>query len=177
MLDEGVSRERLSKMETITYTPIGVVRSPFTALPGMPLHTVAAQDVMASVEIDPAFEAGLKDLDDFSYLHLLVHMHQSDRFQLVVTPFLDDQPRGVFATRSPRHPNPIGLSLVRLVRIEGRVLHIAEVDLLDGTPVLDIKPYVPLFDERQAERIGWFATRAHRVHELRADDRFTNEGT
>jgi len=85
---------------------------------------------------------------------------------------MDTQPRGVFATRSPRRPNPIGLSVVRLVRVEGATLHIEEVDLLDGTPVLDLKPYVPLLDQRPAERIGWFAQNVHKVYDLRADDRF-----
>ncbi len=92
-------------------------------------------------------------------------------YALEVTPFMDTRPHGVFATRSPRRPNPIGLSIVRLVRVEGATLHIEEVDLVDGTPVLDIKPYVPQLDDRKAERIGWFAENVHKVYDLRADDR------
>jgi tRNA-Thr(GGU) m(6)t(6)A37 methyltransferase TsaA len=93
-------------------------------------------------------------------------------YTLEVTPYLDDQAHGVFATRSPRRPNPLGLSVVRLIAIEDGRLLIEDVDLLDGTPVLDLKPYVPTFDARDTARIGWFAGRVERVHTMRADDRF-----
>ena len=158
-------------METITYTPIGVIHSPFTTLAGMPIQTVAATGVAATVELDPSYAAGLTDIDGFSYLLLITHLHLMQGFALEVTPFMDTQPHGVFATRSPRRPNPIGLSIVRLIRVEGATLHIEEVDLLDGTPVLDIKPYVPQLDDRAAERTGWFAENVHKVYQVRADDR------
>ena len=158
-------------MQAITYTPIGVIRSPFTTLAGMPIQTVAATGVAAAVELDPRYAAGLKDIDGFSYLLLITHLHLMQGFALEVTPFMDTQPHGVFATRSPRRPNPIGLSIVRLVRREGATLHIEEVDLVDGTPVLDIKPYVPQLDDRAAEHTGWFAENVHKVHQVRADDR------
>jgi len=158
-------------MQAITYTPIGVIRSPFTALAGMPIQTVAAAGVAATVELDPSYAAGLTDIDAFSYLLLIAHLHLMQGYALEVTPFMDTRPHGVFATRSPRRPNPIGLSIVRLVRVEGATLHIEEVDLVDGTPVLDIKPYVPQLDDRKAERIGWFAENVHKVYDLRADDR------
>ena len=158
-------------MQTLTYTPIGVVHSPFTALAGMPIQTVAAAGVAATIELEPIYAAGLRDIEGFSYLLIISHLHLMQGFALEVTPFMDTQPHGVFATRSPRRPNPIGLSIVRLVRVEGATLHIEEVDLLDGTPVLDIKPYVPQLDDRAAERIGWFAANVHKVYEVRADDR------
>jgi|SRR5579859_5582039 len=158
-------------MQTISYTPIGVIRSPFTTLAGMPIQTVAAQGIAATVELDPAYAAGCKDLEEFSYVLLLTHLHQMQGFALEVTPFMDTRPHGVFATRSPRRPNPIGLSIVRLVRVDGATLHIEEVDLVDGTPVLDIKPYVPQLDNRDAERTGWFAENVHKVYQVRADDR------
>ena len=158
-------------MQAITYKPIGVIRSPFTTLEGMPIQTVAATGVAAAVELDPLYAAGLKDIDGFSYLLLITHLHLMQGFALEVTPFMDTQPHGVFATRSPRRPNPIGLSIVRLVRREGATLHIEEVDLVDGTPVLDIKPYVPQLDDRAAEHTGWFAENVHKVHQVRADDR------
>jgi tRNA-Thr(GGU) m(6)t(6)A37 methyltransferase TsaA len=158
-------------METITYTPIGVIHSPFTTLAGMPIQTVAATGVAATVELDPSYAAGLTDIDGFSYLLLITHLHLMQGFALELTPFMDTQPHGVFATRSPRRPNPIGLSIVRLVRVEGATLHIEEVDLVDGTPVLDIKPYVPQLDDRTAERTGWFAENVHKVYEVHADDR------
>jgi tRNA (adenine37-N6)-methyltransferase len=158
-------------MQTITYTPIGVVRSPFATLAGMPIQTVAAAGIAATIELDPSYAAGLADIDQFSHLLVISHLHLMQGYALTVTPFMDTQPHGVFATRSPRRPNPIGLSIVRLVRIEGATLHIEEVDLVDGTPVLDIKPYVPQLDDRAAERIGWFAENVHKVYEVRADDR------
>lgn len=159
-------------MEPIIYTPIGIVRSPFTSERGMPIQAVAAPEVAGRIELEPIYAPGLQDLDGFSHILVLCHLHRVQGASLTVTPFLDDQPHGVFATRSPKRPNSIGLSTVRLLRVEGHILHIAGVDLLDGTPVLDIKPYVPLFDDRADARIGWFAARIHNVHTTRADDRF-----
>jgi tRNA-Thr(GGU) m(6)t(6)A37 methyltransferase TsaA len=117
----------------------------------------------------------LRDLGGFSHLWLIVHLHRVDGWAPEVVPFLDaDRPRGVLATRSPRHPNPIGLSLVELVAVEAAALRIRGVDLLDGTPVLDVKPYVPLFDARDpaAVRTGWFGAAAGRVHTTRSDARY-----
>jgi len=162
-------------MEGVTYQPIGVVRSPFTALEGMPLQTIAAQGVRGSVELEPAYAEGLKDLAAFSHLILLTHLHHMSGYSLEVTPYLDDQPHGIFATRFPRRPDPIGLSVVRLIAIHDATLVIEDVDLLDGTPVLDLKPYVPAFDSRDTERIGWFTGRIERVHTTRSDNRFDQD--
>jgi tRNA (adenine37-N6)-methyltransferase len=165
--------------ETVTFTPIGVVRTPFATHEGMPIQTVAAGGVRGRVELDPAYAAGLADLDGFTHLHLITHLHRTGDASLRVTPYLDTSERGVFATRSPKRPNPIGLSLVRLIAVEGAVLHVEELDLLDGTPLLDIKPYVPPFDDRAGARYGWFEQRAQNVHSVRADARFAEpeEGT
>ncbi len=160
-------------MDAITYTPIGVVHSPFTTLEGMPLQTVAAQGIPGTVDLEPAFRKGVQDLEAFSHLILLTHLHRMTGYALEVTPYLDDQPHGIFATRSPRRPNPLGLSVVRLIATEEGRLLIEDVDLLDGTPLLDLKPYVPAFDARETARIGWFAGRVDRVHTTRADDRFS----
>jgi tRNA-Thr(GGU) m(6)t(6)A37 methyltransferase TsaA len=160
-------------MDAITYAPIGVVHSPFTALEGKPLQPVAAHGVSGSVELDPAYQDGLMGLEGFSHLILITHLHKMSGYGLIVTPFLDDQAHGVFATRTPRRPNPIGLSIVRLMGIEGARLLIEDVDLLDGTPLLDLKPYVPAFDAHAAERIGWFAHRLDRLDTTRADRRFS----
>jgi len=156
----------------VTLTPIGVVRTPFANHEGMPIQTVAAQGVAGRIELDPAYEDALADLDGFTHLHLITYLHRTGGVSLRLTPYLDTVRRGVFATRSPKRPNPIGLSIVRLVRIEGAVIHIEEVDLLDGTPLLDIKPYVPPFDDRADARYGWFEQRAQNVHSVRADARF-----
>jgi tRNA-Thr(GGU) m(6)t(6)A37 methyltransferase TsaA len=167
-----VNVESDAPFPVVTYQPVGVVRSPFGAIEGMPLQSVAAPEILAEVEIRAELEPALRDLDGFSHLHLITHLHRGRPGGLQVVPFLDQSVRGVFATRSPRHPNPLGLSVVRLLGVTGRVLQIRGVDLLDGTPVLDIKPYVPMFDSVAAERTGWLASVAERVHQVRADRRF-----
>jgi tRNA-Thr(GGU) m(6)t(6)A37 methyltransferase TsaA len=159
-------------MNPIYYTPIGIIRSPFKEPAGMPIQAVAAKGVAGVIELDPSYQAGLQDIDGFSHLTLLYHLHLIQSSSLTVTPFLDDQPHGVFATRSPKRPNPIGLSTVRLVRVEGWRLHIEDVDVVDGTPLLDIKPYVPAFDAREAVSIGWFEKNVDQVYHVKADQRF-----
>ncbi len=155
-------------LEPITYQPVGIVRSPFHQPTGAPIQSVAAYGVHGTVELEPDFVSG----EGFSHLWLLCHLHRVTGFDLEVVPFLDTVSHGIFATRSPVRPNPISLTAVRLERIEGSVLHISELDLVDGTPVLDIKPYVPRFDLRQTERIGWFADRLTALDATLADDRF-----
>jgi len=139
----------------VTYTPIGVIRSDHLAAQKTPIQPVYAKDCPGRAEIGPEYAEALKDLGGFSHLILLYHFHRAGAPQLTVVPFTDDKPRGVFSTRHPRRPNPIGLSVVRLVRIEGTVLHLLDVDILDGTPLLDIKPYVPRFDGAEAAKGGW----------------------
>ena len=141
----------------IEYTPIGTIHTPFKKVEGMPVQTKGAEGVPGTIEIDPGFAEGLKDLDGFSHVFLLYHFHRAGTRRLEVTPFLDSTPRGVFATRAPRRPNPIGLSVVRLKSVEGNVLHVENVDILDGTPLLDIKPLVPRFDITEELRSGWHA--------------------
>ena len=157
---------------SITYSPIGIIHSPFTQLEGMPIQPAGAAGVQGTVAIFNEYEAGLKDLDGFSHLILIYHFHQSKSFSLQVTPFLDNKPRGVFATRAPKRPNAIGLSVVNLQHIDGRRLHIEGVDVLDQTPVLDIKPFVPDFDMHGDVRTGWLEKARQAVTEKRSDKRF-----
>jgi len=138
----------------------------------MPIQPVGAQEVVGSIEIEPEYEEGLKDLAGFSHVILLYHLHLSAGYSLTVKPFLDNVPRGVFATRAPRRPNPIGLSVVKLVRVAGCTLEIQGVDVVDGTPLLDIKPFVPKFDVPQVERIGWLEQKSDRADQIKADERF-----
>jgi tRNA-Thr(GGU) m(6)t(6)A37 methyltransferase TsaA len=152
--------------------PIGIIRSPFTDTAGMPIQAVAATGVRGQIILDPAMTAGLADIDGFSHLILIYHLHRILTPKLTVTPFLDTATHGIFATRSPARPNAIGLSTVRLVAVNGATLEIEDVDILDGTPLLDIKPYVPDFDDRADARIGWFAARVRDVAETRSDARF-----
>ena len=159
-------------IEPVTFRPIGIIRTPFVDAEGMPIQATAAVGVPGRIEIDAEFVEGLADLDGFSHLILVYHLHRMTAPRLTVTPFLDDRPHGIFATRSPARPNPIGLSTVRLVAIEGSTLEVEDVDMVDGTPLLDIKPYVPAFDERDDVRVGWFTERLSGLPGARADDRF-----
>lgn len=163
------------KIENIVYRPIGIIHTPFKELENMPIQPSGAAGIHGTVDLYHEFAEGLKDLDGFSHLILLYHFHESRGHKLIVTPFLDSEPRGVFATRAPKRPNPIGLSIVRLIRIQGATLDIENVDILDGTPLLDIKPYVPEFDHQEECRIGWLEQVRRMVKAKRSDDRFRRE--
>jgi tRNA (adenine37-N6)-methyltransferase len=162
----------LRRKMKIEFTPIGIIHSPFTELEGMPIQPAGAAGIKGSVEVFKEFCPGLKDLDGFSHIILLYLFHRSSGFNLHVVPFLDSTPRGLFATRAPKRPNPIGLSIVRLDMVEDNVLQIRNVDILDGTPLLDIKPYVPGFDAQQEVRAGWLGKAGETVTSRKADDRF-----
>jgi tRNA-Thr(GGU) m(6)t(6)A37 methyltransferase TsaA len=153
-------------------TPIGIIHTPFSSREGMPIQPAGAKGVTGSVEIFESFQSGLKDLDDFSHIIVLYEFHRSEGYNLEVVPFMDTVPRGLFSTRAPKRPNPIGLSVVKLNSVEDNILHIENVDMLDGTPLLDIKPYVPDFDSAQDIRTGWLEEARKTVHEKRSDKRF-----
>ncbi len=131
---------------TVTYTPIGTIRSPFRDIAGMPVQPNGARGTKGSIELYEPYRGGHCDLDGFERIILIYAFHRCTGHCLTVTPFLDTTPRGVFATRSPKRPNAIGLSVVRLIEVKDTMLIIEDVDVLDGTPLLDIKPYVPAFD-------------------------------
>ncbi|MHC1724497.1 MAG: tRNA (N6-threonylcarbamoyladenosine(37)-N6)-methyltransferase TrmO [Syntrophobacteraceae bacterium] len=159
-------------MEPICFSPIGVIRSPFKKIEGMPIQARAAEDIPGKVELAPEFALGIRGLEGFSHLILLYHFHLSIGYSLEIIPFLDDRLHGVFATRAPKRPNPIGISIVRLTAIEGTTLLIKDVDVVDGTPLLDIKPYVPEFDAHPTEKIGWLSGKAGKAADIRSDERF-----
>jgi len=159
-------------MTGITFTPIGIVRSPFRDPRNMPIQPLGARGVRGTVELDPIYAAGLKDLAGFSRIILLYHFNRSEGYTLEVVPFLDKTPHGVFATRAPRRPNAIGLSVLKLVAVDGATLHVLDVDILDGTPVVDIKPYVPAFDAYPDEQPGWLAAAPEDARTMRSDGRF-----
>ncbi len=156
----------------IVYKPIGIIHSPFNSLEGMPIQPTSDVSGAGFIEIYPDFVDGLKDLAGFSHIYLLYHLHEVHQTNLTVTPFLDCQPRGVFATRAPSRPNPIGLSLVELVRMEGSFIHVDRLDVLNGTPLLDIKPYVPEFEQIHNVRIGWLEEVKGNVRSQKSDERF-----
>ncbi|MBN1339507.1 MAG: tRNA (N6-threonylcarbamoyladenosine(37)-N6)-methyltransferase TrmO [Bacteroidales bacterium] len=159
-------------MNGILYQPIGIVHTPFTDIKDMPIQPSAAAGVKGYAEVYPEYEKGLKDLDGFSHIILIYHFHLSNGYRLEVRPFLDEKTHGVFATRAPRRPNNIGISVVQLVKIENNILHIENVDILDGTPLLDIKPFVPDFDAAADTRIGWLTGSKHQMSVRKSDGRF-----
>jgi tRNA (adenine37-N6)-methyltransferase len=159
-------------MIEIAYRTIGIIHSPFTDPRDMPIQPTGTSSAPGTAQVFPEFKAGLKDLEGFSHVILIYHFHQVTRTDLTVTPFLDSKPHGVFATRAPTRPNPIGLSIVRLKGIEGCVLQLDNVDVLDGTPLLDLKPYVPDFDRPRGAKAGWLEQAKRKVQGARSDDRF-----
>jgi len=156
----------------ITFRSIGIVHTPFRDLSGMPIQPSAAEGVEGKVILDPALQEGLQDLEGFSHIILLYYFHQAGDPKLLVKPYLDDEQRGLFATRAPSRPNGIGFSIVKLLEIQGNILTVANVDILDGTPLLDIKPYIPYFDHPDADRVGWLEKSKGKVGGKLSDDRF-----
>lgn len=152
--------------------PIGTIHTPFTETAGMPIQPAGAVGVNGRVEVIEEYREGLKDLDGFSHIVLIYIFHRSQGFKLQVVPFMDTKPRGLFATRAPARPNPIGLSVVELDRIEDGILHVRNMDMLDGTPLLDIKPYVPEFDHHGHVRTGWLEDARKTVGKRQSDNRF-----
>lgn len=159
-------------MSEIALNPIGIIHTPFKDTQGVPIQPTASKGIEGSIIIQTEYVEGLKDLDGFSHIILLYYFHHSHGYSLTVKPFLDDKLHGVFATRAPKRPNPIGISMVRLLSIGGNILSIKDVDIVDGTPLLDIKPYVPEFDSIQTAKIGWLADKIKQAHHHKADDRF-----
>jgi len=162
----------LSWMSAIVYKPIGVIHSPFKVPQDVPIQSAAAEGVTGHIELSTEYVEGLRDVEGFSHLILIYHCHMAQEYSLLVRPFLDKQLHGIFSTRAPSRPNPIGLSIVRLNKIENNLLHIQNVDIIDGTPLLDIKPFVPEFDQRTAAKIGWLTGNIDKMHKRRDDGRF-----
>ncbi len=156
--------------EVLSFEPIGLIETPFRDHAGTPIQPSRAKGARGKVRVDPPFHAGLEDLEGFERIWLIYWFHKAPEFSLLVTPFLDSRERGVFATRAPARPFPVGISAVRLVSIQAGVLEVADVDVIDGTPLLDIKPYVPEFDCYPNSRAGWFDESSSRRR--LADDRF-----
>ena len=139
--------------------PIGVIHSPFTEKGSTPIQPTRSK-ARGWVVVDPKYTPGLQDIEDFSHIILLYIFHQSQGYSLTVQPYLDNKVHGLFTTRYPERPNPIGLSIVQLLRREENMLHISGVDVLDGTPLIDIKPYMAEFDIRENTSSGWYETRS-----------------
>ncbi len=159
-------------MLDIKYKPIGIIHSPFKVPKGTPIQPAGAKGVNGTVKIFPEYIEGFLDIEDFSYVILIYHFHLSKEWDLKVKPFMDDHFHGIFSTRAPARPNPIGFSVVRLTRVEEDTLYIQDVDIVDGTPLLDIKPYVPEFDTRDASKTGWLDKNVYKLPDTKDDERF-----
>ena len=157
----------------ITYKPIGIIKTPFTSIAEMPIQPCGASGAKGIIELKREYIMGLVDLTGFSHLILLYHFHLVDHHKLLVIPFMDDKPHGIFATRAPIRPNPIGMSVVRLQKIENNLLFIEGVDMVDGTPLLDIKPFFPKYDNHSDVRYGWLEEKGDLdITAIKSDDRF-----
>ena len=161
------------KTQKITFTPIGVINSQFNEPVNMPIQSAAASGVSGTVEIYDEFAQGLKDIEGFSHIILLYAFHRSDGYKLQVKPFLEDVVHGVFSVRAPKRPNPIGFSIVKLVKREKNILHIENLDILNGTPLLDIKPYIPEFDCFTEASSGWVGKHKDSIANKKSDERFS----
>jgi tRNA (adenine37-N6)-methyltransferase len=170
-LDQYVSAQAIMG-ETLLLEPIGVIHSPFREMENMPVQSVGAQQVEGSVVVYERFSEGLRDLEGFSHIYLVYHFHRASRTELRVIPYMDTVERGVFATRSPLRPSHIGMSIVELLSVSGNVLEVRGVDVLDGTPLIDIKPYVPQFDCLGHATSGWMKASRADVERRRSDNRF-----
>jgi len=159
-------------MKEIQFIPIGIIHSPFKEPKGTPIQSIAAKGIEGTVELFQEFAGGLKDLDGFSHIMLIYHFHLSKEPSLKVKPFLDDQIRGVFSTRAPNRPNPIGIPIAQLIHMEGNILRVKDLDIIDGTPLIDIKPFVAEFDIRDATKKGWLEKNISQLSTLKDDGRF-----
>ena len=142
-------------MDKVVYRPIGIIHTGFRDKVEAPIQGVFARAAKGVVEVFPEYADGLKDIEGFSHIILIYHFHLADGYSLVSMPFLEEEQHGIFAIRHFKRPNPIGLSIVRLECVRGNKLEISEVDIIDGTPLLDIKPFVPQFDNRPDAKSGW----------------------
>jgi tRNA-Thr(GGU) m(6)t(6)A37 methyltransferase TsaA len=160
-------------MRRVSYKPIGIIHSPLKQPVGAPIQAISAMNVRGTIEVFPKYLRGLKDIEGFSHLIIVYHLHLSRKASLIVKPYLDDVKHGIFATRAPARPNPIGISIVRLTGLNDGMLRVQGLDVVDGTPLLDIKPYIPRFDVRRGVKFGWCESRLGNLRSARADKRFS----
>ncbi len=151
---------------------IGIIHSPYNSIEDMPIQPKGAAGVEGYITVDGKYLDGLRDIEGFSHIYLLYSFHEATRTELLVTPFMDKQTRGVFATRSPLRPNHIGISIVKLKKVKGNKIFVENIDILDETPLLDIKPYVDKFDAVQNSTSGWLQASDKEISRKRSDNRF-----
>ncbi len=156
----------------IIYKPIGLIHSPFKTIEGIPIQPAGAKGIKGEVKIYKKYSNGLKSLEGFSHIILIYHFHLSKGYSLKVVPFMDVEEHGVFATRAPKRPNPVGVSVVKINSIKDNTIEVENIDIIDGTPLLDIKPYISRFDNITKEKNGWYSKSGNDVSKMKADKRF-----
>ena len=156
----------------VTYKIIGIIHSPHKTIEGIPIQPTGAKGIKADIELFDEYEKGLKDIEEFSHIIVLYDFHKSKDYELNVKPFLDNEKHGVFATRAPKRPNSIGMSVLKLNKVIKNILYVENVDILDNTPVIDIKPYVSKFDNVEDERNGWLEKSIEKSNKKKSDNRF-----
>ena len=157
----------------IIFEKIGTIYSPFKSKEGMPIQSNGAIGVKGKIELNLDLIEGLNDLSNFSHIILIYQFHKSNGFALMTKPFLDNKKRGVFATRAPKRPNAIGMSVVKLLEVKNNILLIENIDVLNETPLIDIKPYIPEFDIHQVEKVGWTKNKIANLNTIKSDKRFS----
>ncbi|MHA1341896.1 MAG: tRNA (N6-threonylcarbamoyladenosine(37)-N6)-methyltransferase TrmO [Promethearchaeota archaeon] len=168
-------KKKINALNKIEYRPIGIIHSPYKEAVGTPIQPKFDEGSEGIVEIFEEYKEGLSDLDMFSHIILIFHFHKTKGYVLKTRPYLEENERGIFAVRGPRRPNPIGLSIVKLERIENNKIYVKNLDLLDGTPILDIKPYIRFFDIIENSKAGWLENHSEKIlkkHKIKADNRF-----
>ena len=160
------------KVNQIIYKPIGIIYSPFKSIEGVPIQPAGADGIKGKIKVYKKYLNGLMNLEGFSHIILLYHFHLSRGYSLKVIPFLKNQEQGVFATRAPKRPNQIGISVVKINKIEGNIINISNIDIINGTPLIDIKPYASFFDNVKNEKNGWLSQNINNVNKIKSDKRF-----
>ena len=160
------------KNTKIIYKPIGIIYSPFNSIEGVPIQPAGANGIKGNIKLYKKYSKGLMNLDGFSHIILIYHFHLSKRYSLRVTPFLKNVEQGVFATRAPKRPNQIGISVVKIEKIEGNLIFVKNIDIINGTPLLDIKPYASFFNNVKNEKIGWLSGNINNIQKIKSDKRF-----
>jgi len=160
-------------MDSILIQPIGIIHTPYSDIKNMPIQPIAATGIKGYIELLPEYAEGLKDMEGFSHITLVYHFHKINGYDLITIPFMDDKPHGIFACKAPKRPNAIGISTVLLLGIDGNIIHIEQVDMLDGTPLIDIKPFYPRYDNRENVTTGWLEKNIDLpLEKLRSDERY-----
>lgn len=161
------------KTKTIELETIGVIKTPWKTPENMPIQPIGAKGVKGIIELNPKFTKGLKEIDGFSHIMLIYQLHLVENPKLEVIPFMDNTPKGIFATRSPKRPNKIGISIVEIEKVEKNKIHILDVDMMNNSPLLDIKPFFEEFDNRIGTKKGWLGTKKDiDKHHFKSDKRF-----